>query len=517
MKKRFLHLTCLLMALLMFCTACGGTGASGDESGASNEGRTDLKFLISYEPTAISPGGGTKGVDMSISNNFYDTLIFENGEDRTSYVPGIASEWAFSEDGKELKFTIRDDIKFHDGALLTTEDVVFSLNYAVKQAANGAASAVIADVQATGDNEVTLYLAYPYKPMLAWLATPGFGIINKAFYEKCQADGTNFQRVENGTGPYILENWESGTKLTAKANEEWFGGTVAIKEVTWEVAQDSTTAAMMMENGQADAYFSPSASDVKRLDDLDTVDNTWPLSYATYMIEFNITKEPFNDPKLREAIAYGIDRAAILQGGRSGVGQVQPCPVAPGFFGYVEDVQVPEYNLEKAKQMLADAGYPEGSLSVTLRTASDTWYALPAQVVQNQFEAMGIHCELETMENAAYQTKVMNEHDFEVTYYNSQIFINDADGVLWNEFHSTGVYNTNGVNDAEVDELLLTARQSLDDNVRLDCYKQVINKIIENNWSIYTDIGYNSMVYNNALKGVFPNNAAIYKLSYWSW
>ena len=512
--KRATGAMLLIAMLVTLLAACGGSGGGGGNSGEEDN---DLTFLISYEPTAISPGAGTKGVDMSISNNFYDTLIFEDGEDRTTYVPGIASEWSFSEDGTQLTFTIRDDVQFHDGTTLTVDDVVFSLNYALTQAANGAVVDVISDVQATGDNQVTITMNYPYAPMLAWLATPGFGIISQAFYEQCEEDGTNFQRVENGTGPYILDTWESGTQLTAHANENWFYGDVPIESVTWQVAQDSTTAAMMMENGQADAYFSPAASDVQRLDDLENVDNTWPVSYATYMIEFNITKPPFDDPALREAIAYGIDREAILQGGRAGVGQVQPCPVAPGFFGYVEDLEVPEYDLEKAKQMLADAGYPEGSLSVTLRTASDTWYSLPAQVVQSQFEAMGINCELEIMENAAYQTSVMNEHDFEVTYYNSQIFINDADGVLWNEFHTGGVYNTNGVSDPEVDQLLETARQSMDDDVRLDCYRQVIQKIVDNNWSIYTDIGYNSMVYNTDLNGVFPNNAGIYKLSYWSW
>ena len=180
--KRATGAMLLIAMLVTLLAACGGSGGGGGNSGEEDN---DLTFLISYEPTAISPGAGTKGVDMSISNNFYDTLIFEDGEDRTTYVPGIASEWSFSEDGTQLTFTIRDDVQFHDGTTLTVDDVVFSLNYALTQAANGAVVDVISDVQATGDNQVTITMNYPYAPMLAWLATPGFGIISQAFYEQC--------------------------------------------------------------------------------------------------------------------------------------------------------------------------------------------------------------------------------------------------------------------------------------------------------------------------------------------
>jgi peptide/nickel transport system substrate-binding protein len=521
MKKRTLifRTICLLLIMLLTLTACSTTSQQTSETATTSESgpRTDLKYLISYEPTAISPGGGTRGVDMTLCTNFYDTLIFENGADRTSFKPGIASEWKFNDVGDELVLKIRDDVTFHDGAKLTCDDVIFSLQYDLAQPPNSAAAATIKDYKITGDNEITIYLNYPYKPILGILATPNMSIINKAFYEKCQKEGTNFQRVENGTGPYILDKWEAGVRLVLKANDNWFGGDVAIKDVVFQVAQDSTTAAMMMENGQADAYFSPAASDVKRLDDLESVDNEWAISYSTYMIFFNTREKPFNDPKLREAIAYGIDREAVLQGGQAGIGMVQPFPVAPGFFGYQEGFEVPEYNLELAKQKLAEAGYPEGSLKVTMRTSSDTWYSLPAQVVQSQFQAMGIDCELEIMENGAFQSEVLTNHNFQVGYYNSYAFVNDADAVLWQYYQSKGDRNFAGVQNKEIDDLLLKARLSMDDKERLDCYMKIAEINRENNYYIYTLTGYNSMVHSAALKGVFGNNAGIYKLSYWSW
>ena len=267
MKERtsVLKVVCFLLVIVMCCTACAtntqtaapttapasnatGTTAPTETAAATsaNSGRTDLKYIVSYEPTAINPGGGTRGVDMTICINLYDTLVFETPGDRTSFVPGLASEWTFNEAGDELTLKIRDDVLFHDGTPMTCEDVIFSLQYDLAQPPNSSAAATIKDYKITGDNEITIYLNYAYKPIVAFLATPNMSIISQAFYEKCEADGTNFQRVENGTGPYILEDWQAGVSLTLKANENWFNGEVAIKDVTFEVAQDSTTAAMMI-------------------------------------------------------------------------------------------------------------------------------------------------------------------------------------------------------------------------------------------------------------------------------
>lgn len=538
MKKRtsVLKVACFLLVIVLCCTACATTTqtttptaapvttASGATTPAetaaptsANSGRTDLKYIISYEPTALNPGGGTRGVDMTMCINLYDTLIFETPGDRTTFIPGLATEWAFNETGDALVLKIRDGVKFHDGTPMTCEDVIFSLQYDLAQPPNSSAAATIKDYKITGDNEVTIYLNYPYKPIVAFLATPNMSIISQAFYEKCEKDGTNFQRVENGTGPYILTDWQAGVSLTMKANEDWWDGDLAIKDVTFEVAQDSTTAALMIENGQADAYFSPAASDVQRLDDLDTVTNEWALSYSTYMLFFNTSKAPFNDPAVREALTYGIDRQAVLQGGMSNIGIPQPFPVSPGFFGYQEDFVVNEYNLETAKQKLAEAGYPEGSLSITMRTSSDSWYKNPAQVVQAQLQDMGINCELEIMENAAFQSEVLTNHDFEIAYYNSYAFVNDADVQLWEYYNSKGSRNFSGVNSPEIDELLLTARQSLDDQERLDCYNQIAELNRTNNWYIYILTSCNNMVHSADLKGIYGMNNGVYKLYTWSW
>ena len=468
----------------------------------------------------MSPGAASKGVDFTISGNIYDTLIREMPDNRSEFREGLATEWTLSEDGTVLLFTIRDGVKFHDGSDLTVDDVVFSLQWDLEQAPNAAAQPVIKSIEAVGDNQVKVTCNYAYKPLINLFATPGFGIFSKAFYEQCEADGTNFLRVECGTGPYILDEWVSGSSLTLHANDEWWGGEPEIKNVTFEVAQDSTTAALMMQNDQADAYFCPAAADTQMLDDLENVNyNFAPSSFIYYMI-FNTTRAPFDDPAVREAISYAIDREAVLQGGVAGVGQVTPFCVAPGFFGYDEDYEANPYDPDKAVELLSAAGYNEGDITCTMVTSSETWYQNPAQVVQANLQEIGINCEIEILEPAAFKQQVLTQKDFDLSFYNSGAPISDADPVLWGNYHTTGDYNLAGVNDPEVDAILEQARQSLDDAEREELYSQIGELNKENNWYIYTHTGYNGAAYNTHIKNGFYecNNYAIYNnIAEWTW
>ena len=106
-----------------------------------------------------------------------------------------------------------------------------------------------------GDNNLRLTLAYPYKPILQILATPGFSIISKATYEKCEADGSNFGMLENGTGAYKLVSWTTGDKMVLQSYDEWHRGTPEIKNVEIKLCSDETSGGLMIENGELDFFI----------------------------------------------------------------------------------------------------------------------------------------------------------------------------------------------------------------------------------------------------------------------
>ncbi len=503
-------------------SAASVTDASAEDSGAATESSKD-SLIMGYtaEPNSIAPGADSKTNAQMVVAMCHDGLVGKAPQDQSVIVPSISDSWEFSDDGTVLTMHIRDDIKFHDGTPLTVEDVLFSLDYAVKQGLNASAASVLKEWKDAGDNNVEITLQYPYKPILQILGTPGFSIISKAFYEKCESDGTNFGMVENGTGAYTIENWTTGAKMTLKANEGWHRGNPAIKNVDIKLCQDSTSGALMVENGEIEFLIGMASADRDRLSVNPKLELVNAFSAGTYILCMNDQKGPFADNlALREAVAYAINRDEILLGGMNGVGSVTPGPITPGYFGYVDDFEPYPYDPEMAKKKLAEAGYPDG-IDISFKTASDSWYSLPSQIIVEQLRQVGIRCDLQIMERAPFFKETQEDLNYDMCYYMTWGDFPDCDPVMWGKFHSECIgkpmSNFVGVNDPEVDELLLKARTSLDDQERLDCYKQLAEMNKENVWYLMVLTTYNSIVINKDLKGVVPIPAGYYNPAFYYW
>ena len=159
-------------------SAASVTDASAEDSGAATESSKD-SLIMGYtaEPNSIAPGADSKTNAQMVVAMCHDGLVGKAPQDQSVIVPSISDSWEFSDDGTVLTMHIRDDIKFHDGTPLTVEDVLFSLDYAVKQGLNASAASVLKEWKDAGDNNVEITLQYPYKPILQILGTPGFSII----------------------------------------------------------------------------------------------------------------------------------------------------------------------------------------------------------------------------------------------------------------------------------------------------------------------------------------------------
>lgn len=492
------------------------------DSGAAKESAKD-SIIMGYtaEPNNINPGADSKTNAQMVVAMFHDGLVGKAPEDQSVIVPSISDTWEFSEDGTELTMHIRDDIKFHDGTPLTVEDVLFSLDYAVSQGLNASSASVLKSWEDVGDNNIKITLSYPYKPVLQILATPGYSIISKAFYEQCEADGTNFGMVENGTGAYTLESWTTGDRMVLKAYDDWHRGAPAIKDVEIRVCSDETSGALMVENGEIDFFIGMNNADRDRLAANENLELVDAYSAGTYIICMNLQEGPFADNlALREAVAYAINREEILLGGMNGVGSVTPGPITPGYFGYVEDFEPYPYDPEKAKEKMIEAGYPDG-IDIEFKVASDSWYSLPAQVIVEQLRQVGIRCDLQIMERAPFLEETQEQLDYEMCYYITWGDFPDADPVMWGKFHSECIrqpmMNFGGVNDPEVDELLLKARTSLDDQERLDLYAELAEMNKENVWYLMVLTTYNAVVINKDIEGVTPIPAGYYNPAFYYW
>lgn len=269
---------------------------------------------------------------------------------------------------------------------------------------NSSMSSMMDRAEVIDDSHVALYLKYAYKPVVNCLAQPGFCIINKAYYEQCQADGTNFSRKPMGTGAYQFVNWVSGEKVVFERFEDFHGEPAKIKNLTLLVMSDATTAALSIENGEVDAFLGVSTADKARLLNNPKVQVMQAGSAGHYVLTFNTRIAPYNDIKFRQAVALGINQEEVLLGGLDGDGWVITAPITLGYFGYPEGFEDNPYDPEKAKELLKEAGY-EGQ-KVVLKTSTESWYSIPAQVIQEQLRKIGLDCELQIMERGAYDAEV---------------------------------------------------------------------------------------------------------------
>lgn len=528
----------LSVVMLLSLAACGSPGTNtanttpsvndaeevvgfeGQET-PTQSSKDSLIMGYTREPDAIAPGGDSKTNAQMVVAILHDTIVGKDPSDQSAIVPSISDTWDFSEDGTEVTFHIRDDIKFHDGTALTVEDVLFSLDYATKQGLNSSGASILKNWEDIGDNKIKVTLAYPYKPILQILATPGFSIISKATYEKSQADGKNFGMMENGTGPYKLVSWTTGDRMVLEANNGWHRGAPAIKKVEIRLLSDETSGGLMIENGEIDFFIGMNSADRPRFLANDSLEVINAPSAGTYIVTMNLKEGPFADNlALREAVAYAINRQDMLDGGMNGVGEVTPGPITPGYFGFVEGFEPYPYDPEMAKAKLAEAGYPNG-IDVSFKTASDSWYSNPAQIVVEQLRQVGIRCKLEIMERAPYLKEVQEDMNYEMCYYMTWGDFPDADPVMWGKFHSETIgkqmQNFAGVDNPEVDALLLKARTSIDDNERKALYAQLAEMNKDNVWYLMILTTYNSMVINKDLKGVEPIPAGYYNPAFYYW
>ena len=500
----------------------GKATATVEEVGTAS-GTTDKVIIgVTVEPDSVAPGTDAKTNSQWLSAMCYDTLLGKSNEDESVLVPSIASDWTFNEDGTEILFTIRDDIKFHDGTALTVEDVVYSLSvYAPAQTMNSAGASMITGVEDAGNNQVKVTLAYPYKPILYIIATPGYGIVDKETHEAAVAENKNFNIIENGTGAYKIASWSTGEKVVLEANPDWHRATPAINTIEYKLCSDATSGALMMENGELDVFSGINNADRNRLasnENIDIIDNP---SAGTHIIAMNQTEgSVFADNlALREAVAYAINREEMILGGLDGAANVTPDIITPGYFGYSQG-DYREQDQEMAKQKLTEAGYPDG-IDLVFKTPSDSWYAGPAQVAIEQMRQVGIRCETVVMERATYFQEVHENLDYDMAYYMTWGEYPDADQQAWPCFHSTSIGaqmgNFIGLVNPEVDALLEKARASTSDDERLELYTQLNDWNHENVWWLFTSTGYNTVCKNKALENLYPVTSLMYNPGFWTW
>jgi len=508
---KILMAICLMLTVSLFFTACGSDTKS---SGKSDQNRILYERALSDVPT-YDPFASNDVTTQRTHYQIFDTLITQTKDGK--YEPSACSKFEMNKAGDEIIFTIREGMKFHNGQKVTPEDVVFSLNTAIKSKYTSKVTSTMKEAYLK-DGKVVLKLKYPFKPIIGCLASCNLAIVPKDVYEK---DPKGFAQKPIGSGPYMLDGVKKGETITLKAFKDYWRGEAKIKTVVQKVIKDNTAALMALESGGLD-LMQPSQdySDRKALKENKKVTYYEAPQAVFFDIGFNCEKGRFANKKLRMAVAMAVDKNDLIAGAINGMGTPVDAAIVPLCPQYPKNFKGTEYNVEAAKKFLAEAGYPDG-LTVTMRVIAATNYTKPAEVLQAQLKKIGINMEIETMERAAWFEKVYNGGDYEITYYAHPIPVADADFCTYSFFHSSEA-DGNGNNfynykNPAMDALLEQARASQDEDQRADLYKKIAEMVRDEAICVPTYAGYRTMAAVNDLQGVYADSFLRYYKYDYSW
>jgi peptide/nickel transport system substrate-binding protein len=453
--------------------------AAGPHLAFAQSKSNTLRWATDLPVTAIDPYYNVyREATIINAEMVWDTLIYR--EPRSGEFLGLlARSWKWVDDST-LDFELRDDVAWHDGQPLTPEDVVYTVNYVadpskkvnVQSNVNWMKSA-----EQTGPHSVRLHLKAPFAPALNYVAglVP---IMPKDFYGEGGQAGAGGRLV--GTGPYRIANFVPGSSIDLQRSETYFTdspkGRGLIEKINFRTIPDRATQIAELLSGGLDWVWNVPSDQAARLASLSKTvipAESMRISYLAFNTRDMDIANPMKDRRVREAVACAVDREAIVQ---NIIGEGSSVVRAACFrtqFGCAQDVAQFSYDPERAKKLLAEAGYADGLTLEFVAYRNREWM----EAVTSYLNAVGINTNITFQQYAAAHQRVVDNksiHIFQADW--GAYSINDV-SVTLNNFFTLSVDDM--ARDQEVSDWVKKASQTTDENVRKELYDKALNRIAD--------------------------------------
>lgn len=510
MKKQWIAV--LLAAVTLFSAACGSSGEkdNNDDKGKQEQqekqetsvSSTPLIVLTGSDASTFDPHFCTDSATEIFNKNMYNNLVRFNKD--MEVIPDLAKEWSISDDKLTWTFKLEEGVKFHDGTDCNAEAVKKTFERVLDENLGSPRRSVlqaIKTVTVVDDYTVEIGTETPCGALLQQLCHPVAAIISSAAIEKY---GTDIATHPVGTGPFKLKEWKTGEAIIMERNEDYFREAPSIPGVEFRVVPEDATRALLIQSGQADIALRLPVTETQRLESDPNVTIEEGNTVMTMYVALNNSKGVLQDVKVRQAMNYAVDKDVIVNDILGGLATVSDAPIAPDTWGYTSTQQY-ECDIEKAKALLTEAGYPDG-IELELWTPVGR-YLMDTQVCENlqaQWEKAGIKVKIRQWEFQALMSEV-KKGEFDMVLLGWSPSTGDADQGLFPVFHSTQFPpNSNRAfyNNKEVDQLLENAKIEVDETARKELYKQAQAKIMEE--AAWTFLYYpkQALTYRSNISGV---------------
>jgi len=456
----------------------------------------------------------------SLFNSVQESLLKIDSEGNIIPSKSLATSYEVSPDGLTYTFKLRKGVKFHDGTLFNASAVVWSFmqRYINKDVpfpeGTGFANRFdpIKSVEAVDDYTVKFYLKYPYGPLLANLASYRIGIFSPSTY--IRAGGPNADVPLIGTGPFKFVEWKLNERVVLERNENYWGEKPGATRVVINIVPEATTRISMLLAGDADVVLAPPPVEIPNLRQNPNFVVADVPSTRGVIVIMNNQWGPFKDARVRQAVNYAIDKEALVKNVLQGLADTSDSWVTPNVFGYTSLGKWP-YDPAKAKQLLAEAGYPNG-FKATFATPSGRYLfdLQVSQAIQAYLRDVGIDVELLVQDWPTFVkhlTAPINETKMQMALTGYGIMVMDADGVLTSYFGGPWVPQGNSLvyyGNEEVKAMIKQAREEPDPKVRLQLYDKIMRILWEEQPQALLYFQKNVVVYSKNIKGIVPSNIA---------
>ncbi|WP_202080733.1 ABC transporter substrate-binding protein [Caldalkalibacillus salinus] len=431
MKKRIFMLLMLTLALSLVLVACGEeTGTTPDESDndeGNNEetsGDKTLIFARGGDSVSLDPATTTDGETSRVTRQIFESLL-EFEADSFEVKPGLATDYEILDDGQRYRLELREDVQFHDGTDFNADAVIFNFerwsdpehphHYADEGFTyvfygnqfggfKGDEDHIIESIEKIDEYTIEFVLKRPSAPFLQNLAMSAFGIASPQSFEEHGADV-----IENpvGTGPFVFKSWKRNDTITLEKNENyWQEGYPLLDTVIFQVIPDNSARFTALMAGDIDLMDGLNPDDVTTVEADGNLELYKRAPNNVGYLGFNTQKAPFDNEQVRVAMNHAVNKEALISALYRDLGVTAKNPLPPGYLGYNDTISEYEYDPEKAKALLAEAGYEDGfefelwTMPVARPYMPDPQKA--AEALQADFAEVGLTAKVISKEWATY-------------------------------------------------------------------------------------------------------------------
>ena len=490
-----MHLTKRLLSGLALGALLGTAAIAMPASAAS------LRMAWSQDATGLDPQKQTAFSSLRLLELIYEPLVRLDA--KLQVVPAIAESWSFSPDGLTLTFKLNPNAKFSTGAPVTSDDVKASFTRILDEATGAATRANFLSISGMDTPDATtivFHLSQPDAPILVAMAT-----INAAILPASEIAAGTVGTQAIGSGPFKLDQWDPNAKEVLSANPNWAGGKTGVDGITISVLPDETAILASLRAGQTDFALLNDPLVATLVPDEPNLQLNRVPGLAYNVLQLNPSRPPMDNLQVRQAISCAVNRQEIIDTALVGEGQVTGPLTMPLYAGDPSTLFCYEQDVDKAKQLMADAGFADGfSATVIGATGEPPYASAEAQVLQSQLAAIGIKLEIKMMElNVYVDAWLKGDFDMAVAQNGGR----PDPYPMYNRYFTKdgNLLNVSNYVDDTLDSLMQEGRKETDPAKRKDIFTKFETHLAEMSPWVWLSTSYSYTAQAKAVQGFEPS------------